>query len=116
MARVKIENGQLVISMKGARKILALKGELSVPISSVKGVTADPLLWKDTPFLKLYGTGLPGLLAGAFLQDGDKVFYDIKRSEEAVTIEIEDESFSKIIIGVDDPGATVKIIEESLSL
>ncbi|MCL2322839.1 MAG: hypothetical protein FWC47_12145 [Oscillospiraceae bacterium] len=116
MAKVKIDNGQLIISMQGARKILALKSELSVPLSSIKSVSADPLAWKDSPIFKLYGSRIPGiLLEGAFIQDGSKTFYDIKRSEDNVIIGLEDADFSKIVFGTEDPEAVVKLINEALN-
>jgi len=118
MSRVKIENGQLVITMQGARKFFALKSELSIPLENVVGVTDDPIAWKDTPkvFEKRAGTNADMFyFGGTFVQDGNRMFYDLRRKEDAVTIELKDENFCYLVIGVDDPKTTVEFIEQALS-
>ena len=118
MARVNIENGQLVISMKGARKFFAFKNEISIPLSNVIGVTSG-LEWNDLPDLLervSAGSNIPGFYyGGTFAQDGDKVFYDIKKKEEAVIIMLKDEDIERIVIGVDDPVAIIEYIEKSIN-
>ena len=117
MARVAIENDELVIRMQGKRKLLALKSELSVPVDNIAGVTIGKE-WKDLPGLldKRAGANLYGsYFGGTFVQDGDKVFYDLKRREDAVVITLKDEDFERLIIGVDDPVATVELIEAALN-
>jgi predicted nuclease of predicted toxin-antitoxin system len=48
------------------------------------------------------------------VQDGDKVFYDLRRKEDAVIITIKDEDFDRVVIGVEDPEAIVELIEKAL--
>ena len=123
MARVTIEDSQLVISMKGVRKffaspsLLKLTSEISVPLNNVTGVSTG-INWKELPgFLdKQAGTDLDGFYyGGIFVQDGNKVFYDIKKKEEAVIITLKDEEFERIVIGVEDPNDVVEYIEKALS-
>ena len=116
MSRVKVENDQLIVTMKGARKFFALKSEFAIPLDNVAGATIG-LSWKELPKLldKRAGTNANSFyLGGIFVQDGDKVFYDIKRKEDAVVISLKDEDFKRLIIGVDAPDTTVEYIEEAL--
>ena len=116
MSRVKIENDQLVITVQGARRFFALKSEISIPLSSVERV-AIGLTWKELPKTldKVLGTNANMFYyGGTFVQDGDKVFYDLKKSEDAVIISLNDEKFKRLIIGVEDPDATVELIEKAL--
>jgi len=122
MARVTIENDQLVINMKGMRKFFAMKSEVSVPISSVEAVTTG-LEWKDVPNVldKVSGTNSNELYYGGTFReggfwnsDGDKVFFDLKRKEEAIVITLKDEEFKKVIIGCETPEETVAIIQQAL--
>ncbi|MCL2216519.1 MAG: hypothetical protein FWB91_05805 [Defluviitaleaceae bacterium] len=115
MSRVRIEDGQLVITVQGARKFFAVKSELSIPLTNVQDVTTG-LAWKDTPvgIEKRVGTDWFGYFGGSFVQEGKRVFYDIKKKEEAVVITLKDEDFESLIIGVDDPDATVELIKQSL--
>jgi len=117
MSRVKVENDQLIITMQGARKFFALKSEVSIQLSSIEGVTTG-IKWKDMPKVleKRLGTNLPSFyFGGTFSQDGKKVFYDLKRKEEAVVLTIRDEDFDTLVIGVEDPEATVALIEQAIS-
>ena len=123
MARVKIEDGNLVINMKGARKFFAMKSAVSVPLTSVESVTTG-LHWKELPKIldKVIGTNANGLYFGGTFRDGgfwniegDKVFFDIKRKEEAIVITLKDEEFNRLIIGCENPEETVAIIQQALT-
>jgi len=117
MARLEIENNELVIRVQGKRKLFALKSELSIPLTNIVDVSAEPMAWKDIPTFskKWIGANLPGLyFGGTFVQEGDKVFYDLARKEDALTITLKDEEFKHLIIGVENPSATAELIEKSL--
>ena len=122
MARVKIENGELIITMKGMRKFFAMKSEMSIPLSSIESVTIG-LEWKELPNAldKVIGTNSNELYyggifrdGGIFNRDGDKVFYDLKRKEDAIIINLKDEEFKRFVIGCENPEETVRIIKEAL--
>ncbi|MBO1299130.1 MULTISPECIES: hypothetical protein [Enterococcus] len=118
MAKVEIKNDQLIISMEGARKLWAMKSEIATPLTNVMGATADPDVWEDTPKFgeKRVGVDAYGhYFAGTFVQDSNKIFYDLKRKEDAVVITLKDEEFSRLIIGVEDPQATVAMIEQAMN-
>ena len=119
MARVEIRDGQLVVNMQGIRKIATLKSEFSVPLKNVKSVALNTEAWDESPKFgqKRVGTDAYGFyFGGTFRQEGDKVFYDLKRKEDAIVIELCDieEDFSRLIIGVDNPDEIIKLIESAL--
>jgi hypothetical protein len=119
MARVVIMDDQLVVNMQGVRKVAALKSEFSVPLRNVKSVALNTEAWDESPKFgqKRMGADLYGFyFGGTFRQEGDKVFYDLKRKEDAIVIELCDieEDFSRLIIGVDNPEEIVKLIESAL--
>lgn len=133
MAIVTIKDNQLVISMQGARKIGTLTSGFSVPLDNVKSVVINTEVWENTPKLgqKEWGTDLYGwYFGGIFIRDNKRVFYDLKRNDKAVKIELKDtvehkplaphiippsyEDFSEIIIGVDSPDETAKMIADAL--
>ena len=123
MARVKIENGNLIIAMKGMRKFFAMKSEVSVPVTNVESVTTG-LDWKDIPDTldKVLGTNSNEMYYGGTFRDGgfwnsdgDKVFFDLKRKEDAIVITLKDEEFKRLIIGCENAEETVAIIQQALS-
>ena len=118
MARVRIEDNELVINMQGARKLWTFRSELAIPLENVTGATADAENWRDLKFserLTRVGTDTGSYFAGSFTQDGDRVFFDLKKAEEAVVIMTKDEKFKRIIIGVENPVETVELIENALN-
>lgn len=107
----------LVLEVKGTHKLWALKSRLEIPLDHVKAVHADPnpaMGWFQG--LKIAGTDLPNLFrAGMFLQDGNKVFWDVRHPEKTIVIEIEDEKFAKLIVEVEDPEAAIQEIQATLA-
>ena len=116
MAAIAIDNGNVIIKMQGARKIWTLRSELKVALSDIVKVDADPEAWHDASGLRIIGSHVPGLYkGGAFLEHGNAAFYDLTSKENAIAISLKDEGFSRIIIGVDDPGAEVEKINKAIS-
>ena len=117
MSRVRIENEQLIITMQGARKLFSLKSEVSIHLDNVTGVKRG-LEWSELPgFLDSLrvGSHVPGFyFGGTFFQKDSKAFYDVKRKENAVVIDIKNEDFDTLVIGVDDCEATVALIQQAL--
>lgn len=115
MVQITIVNDNLVLSMNGFNKILSLRGELTVPLQHVRGVTADPGAIKMPKGLRAPGTAIPGLIyAGTFYHDGDKVFWNVHHAEKAIVIELADEEFKRLVVEVDNPAETVELIEKHL--
>ena len=114
MARVRIEDNQLVITMQGVRKVLSLKSELSIPLKNIVGAIADSTAGEKIIKGWRVGTNVGFYSGGTFYQDGNKAFYDLKRKEEAVVITLKDKDFDTLFIGVEDPEATVEYIEKAL--
>lgn len=116
MARVKIEDGKMIISMQGARKFFALKSELSIDLENVVGVTTG-LNWSDAPKLftpKLGAFLAPNYLGGVFFQESEKVFYDLRKKEEAIIISLKEEDLKTLVIGCETPDETVALIQKAL--
>ena len=80
------------------------------------GAEADPEValewWKG---LMAPGTCMPGVItAGSFYQDGEKVFWDVHDPEKTVVIHLRDEKYSRLVVEVEDPPATVEAIQKTL--
>lgn len=118
MANVQIDSSNLVITMKGLRRFLTFKRELTFPLTSVRGVTHDPNISADYPsgWEKRVGTNIFNTYyGGTYKKDGDTVFWDVLRAENAVVITLNNEEFQRLIIEVDDPKSTVREIEHAMN-
>ena len=117
MVEVSVGGDNAVFEVEGWHKLWSLRSRLDIPLEHIKGVRADPapaMGWFDG--FKLAGAGLPHVFrAGTFYQEGGLVFWDVRHPEKTVVVELEDEQFSKLVVEVDDPAATVSLLEGALS-
>jgi hypothetical protein len=117
MAEVELTEDTLVIHVRGMDRLFALTSRLEIALSHVLGAEVDPELghpewWKS---LRLTATQIPWVVsAGTFYQEGERVFWDVHDPEKVVVIRLSDERYARLVIGVDDPPATVRAIREAL--
>jgi hypothetical protein len=58
---------------------------------------------------------VPGVItAGTFYQDGKRVFRDVHHPENTIVIDLHDERYNELIVEVDDPEASVRLIQNAL--
>jgi hypothetical protein len=58
---------------------------------------------------------VPGVIvAGTFHHEGDRVFWDVHDPAGAVVIHLPDERYVRLVVGVDNPAATVAAIGRAL--
>ncbi len=112
------ENGDRVrFEVEGWDKLWALKSRLEIPLSHIQSVRADPEpargWWHG---LRMPGTNVPGLLtAGSFIQRDGVVFFDVHDPERTVVIELDHEHYKRLVIEVQDPEATVAMLQAALA-
>lgn len=117
MATVSVEGDELSIDIERLDKVWTLTSHISVPIAHVRGATADPGIVREPKGARRPGTHIPGVLvAGSFEQDGERVFWDVHDMTKAVVIELADgEKYRRLVIQVEDPRATVELIEQAVT-
>lgn len=116
MATVTVDAGELTVEMQGADKLWALRSRLTIPLDHVRGATHDPGIVREPQGWKLGGSRIPGVIvAGTFRHEGEKVFWDVRDPERAVVIELRDETYQRLVVEVDDPRATVELVEGALT-
>jgi hypothetical protein len=116
MAQVSIDGRDLIVEMEGWDKLWALRSRLTIPLSDVRGATADPGIAHEVKGLRVAGARVPGVItAGSFHQDGERIFWDVHNPAKVVVIELKDERFARLVIEVSEPATTVALIEEHLT-
>jgi hypothetical protein len=116
MVDLSIAEGKLMLHVRGADKLWALKSSLEIPLVHIAAVRADPEAargwWHG---LRLPGTNVPGVItAGTFYQDGKRVFWDVHHPENTIVIDLHDERYNQLIVEVADPKAAVRLIQTAL--
>ncbi|MCU4747351.1 hypothetical protein H7827_11815 [Streptomyces sp. JH002] len=116
MALVRIDGDDLVVVIEGLHKVWALKSSLTIPLANVRGATADPGMIAEPKGIRAPGTRVPGLItAGTFHLNGEKVFWDVRDPAKTVVVELADQEYARLVLQVDDPRATVALVENALT-
>jgi len=115
MVDLSIEQGKLMLHVRGADKLWALKSSLEIPLVHIASVRADPEAARGWYHgMRMPGTNVPGVItAGTFYQDGKRVFWDVHHPEKTIVIQLHDERYSELIVEVDDPEAAVRLIQNA---
>lgn len=116
MVDVSIAEGKLTLHVRGADKLWAFKSSLEIPLVHLASVRADPEAARSWYHgIRMPGTNVPGVItAGSFYQDGKRVFWDVHHPEKAIVIDLHDERYNELVVEVEDPDATIKLIQNSL--
>jgi len=118
MVELSVHGSHLRVEVLGWSKLLALKSRFEVPLKSIRNVTAAAGLpqfrWSD---IRVLGTGIPGVMAVGTYWLGSPhrwAFLDVRsRSKEVVTLELEGQRFSTVMVEVEDARATMQRIRGS---
>lgn len=116
MVDLSIAEGKLTLHIRGADKLWAFKSSLEIPIVHIAGVRADPESARGWYHgMRMPGTNVPGVItAGTFYQDGKRVFWDVHHPEKTIVIDLHDETYSQLIVEVEDPAAAIQTIQNAL--
>lgn len=112
--KVVVQDNKLAVTPTGFSKILSFKKGILIPLKNVKRASVDQEIVNEPKGFKNLGTGLPGYVGGLFTNHGIKTFYNIKTGEIPVVIELENEKYDRLVLGVEDPEATVDEINKTI--
>lgn len=117
MTEVELTRDALVVHVQGMDQLWALKSRLEIPLAHVRGATHDPGMAREPKGVRVGGTHFPGVItAGRFRRDGERLFWDVKNPDKTVVIELaEAETYDRLVVEVDDPRATVALVERSVA-
>jgi hypothetical protein len=116
MATITVDGGDLIVDIEGLDKLWSFKSRLTVPLAHVRAVRADPTVVDEPKGWRGPGSHIPGvIIAGTFHPDGQRVFWDVHDKNKAVVLDLHDETYQRLIVGVDDPVATVALIEAAVA-
>lgn len=116
MVDLAVTGGNVILRMRGLRRLAALRSSVRIPVHAIRDVRAAPDavsgMWKGW---RMPGTHLPFLIvAGTYYVGGEKRFYDVRRGEDAIEIEALGADFHRVIVGVHDAAATIATIRQAM--
>jgi hypothetical protein len=117
-AHIDIGATHLTVTLRGFDVVWAVRRRVSVPLEHVTGARVDPHVASHGPWL---GAGQTDALldyavaAGPMLVHGRHEFWDVHHPERAVSIDLVDEPFARLVLEVADPEAVVGAINAAVS-
>lgn len=118
MVEIRIEGDKVIFEVQGWDKMWSLRSQLGIPLSHIRDAYRDPepaMGWFQG--LKISGTAVPNIFrAGTFYQQGEWVFWDVHEPAKTIVVELEHESYKKLIVEVADPEREVQKITTALPL
>ncbi len=115
MAAVSVGARELTVKFRGIHKFWTLRRRLEVPLEHVVDARMDPALAASSPGWRLLGADLPGVaVAGRFISNGERAFWDLRNPTNAVVIELRGERYKRLVLEVDDPETVVEAIHRAL--
>lgn len=117
MVLLDIKQHNLVIQVLGLDRLWALKRRLVVPLEHIQSVYHDPRVFRASwrKGVRFPGTSIPGVIAaGTFYRRGQKTFWDVKRGEKAIVLELAGDKYDRIIVEVVNPDQAVRCVSTAL--
>ncbi len=115
MAAISIEAGVLTARFRGLHMFWTLRRRLDVPLEHVVDARMDPALAASSPGWRLLGAEFPGVVvAGRFINDGERAFWDLRHPNNAVVIELRGEGYKRLVLEVREPEKVVDAIHRAL--
>jgi hypothetical protein len=114
MTRIEIDGSDLVVHVLGWDKVWALRGSLRFPLTSIVSYGPGGGESENRPWLRLAGTAVPGFLAGTFSGKDGMSFWDVRDFADAISIHLRDNGYEKVVVQVEDVGATLGLIARAL--
>lgn len=114
MNTITIDGGELIIEPRGLDKMWGFRREIRVPLSHVRGATADSGVADEPKGLRAPGLAIPGKYVGTFHRDGEASFWNISDRRRNVVIDFIEEEFARAILTVDDPAQAERDINSAI--
>jgi hypothetical protein len=115
MARVDVNKDSLTIHIEGIDRLWTGKTRLEIPLAHVTRASAAPEVVRGRKGWRGPGAHIPGVIvAGTYHLHGERVFWDVHDPATAIVVELTDERYARLVVGVPDPAQTVAEIEAAL--
>jgi hypothetical protein len=97
------EGDELVVKLNDLEKVGALRGEVRVPVQSVRTARMTEEPFRELRGVRAPGTGLPGVIAlGTWRYSGGRDFAAVYRGSPAVIVELDGADYKRLIVSEHD--------------
>ena len=111
MVKVTATENEFVFDILGSHKLWAFKSKIKVKKENIVTVTQTKEEFGNWIGLKMPGTKLPWVItAGTYIKKGERNFWDVCSRKNAITVELKNSNYSKLIIEVENPIETINLL------
>jgi hypothetical protein len=112
MARIYVDGPDLVVGLSLLEKLGAFRGNVRVPLSTIRSAEVDPEPWSSLRGIRAMGTGIPGVVALGLRRRVDGWdFAALHGRSAAVRVDLDRPShFGRLLVSVPDPQKTAAAI------
>ena len=105
MAELYTQGEELVLSLTGKEKILAVHGDVRVPLTSIATVEVLDNAYAAVKGIRLPGASVPGLMAvGTFRHKGTTAFAVVHHGHpRGIRVRLQGADYDELIIGSENP-------------
>jgi hypothetical protein len=117
VATVEVSGPRIRVRLSPKERLAALRGDVSAALGEIADVRVSPHPFSELRGVRAPGTGMPGVIAlGTWRHRGGKDFVAIYRGRPAVVVAlVPGAEFQRLVVGVEDPDATVAAIRAGLA-
>lgn len=117
MTTLTVVRDKLVVELAALDRKRASNGRLSIPLEhileTILGPTRAIERWEG---MHMPGRYVPGIIsAGTFYRQGEKIFWDVQDPDRTISISLQDDEYSEIVIEVENPLAEIRKITAALA-
>lgn len=119
MPKLELTDSELIVHLGKWEALMALLPGVRVPLTQVRGATEDFTFGGPSGFglgWRVPGTHVPFVVAaGTFVKKGDRQFVWTHRLLKTIVIELEDNKWTRLVVGVRDPHGEVARINAAVA-
>jgi hypothetical protein len=115
MAKITVEYGELVVEIEGIDALWALRSQLEIPLTHVRGAAFADACVADMAVRSEAAPVSGAVSGGSFVRCGDCVFWEVREPAKAVVIELVDDRYARLVVETDDPATAVARINRAVA-
>ncbi len=111
MIQITQNQNEFIFKVKGIHKIWALRNKIVVQKENILNAYKKEENTNSWIGSRMPGTHIPWLItAGTFIKNGERYFWDVCKSKRSIIVELQNSSFKKLIIEVENPTESINLL------
>ena len=115
MAQILLQDTGITVKLSFWEKLGSLRGDLFIPVTSLRGAVVADSSWKRTLGARVPGTYAPGLAIYGTYRSKTKDFVAWKRGQQVLQLNLSGRLYSRVFVGVSDAAALADQINDALT-